>query len=117
MVAFLVKWTVGERSYDLHQQKLFINHKDAVDFVESLKRSHEDCFSKLKSVSILNELRNDFDSKYKGTAIKVGDCIDALQDLKDKLIKEEPDASRVKCLQIDNSIESLLNVVNSVLDY
>lgn len=114
MSAFLVKWTTGERSYDLHQQKMFKNHKDAVDFVESLNRSYEDSLSKLKSVSISNEFGDDFHSKFKDTAIKVCDCIDSLQNLKE-VIKESDDLRVYKHSLIDASISLLIDVVNKVL--
>jgi flagellin-specific chaperone FliS len=112
MNTYFVNWSVGQKTYIFHDRKCFIDYNKAMEFIDDLKRTYDGTTSRLMEANITI----DCDSYSDKTVKKVVDCIDVLQNLKDKLIEEDSDESHAKCLSIDNSIESLLNIINSVLE-
>lgn len=117
MNTYFVNWSVGQKTYIFRDRKCFTDYDKAMEFIDDLKRTYEGTTSRLMGANITSGTFIDCDSYSARTAKKVVDCIDVLQNLKDKLIEEEADASHAKCLAIDNSIDSLLNVINSLLEY
>lgn len=117
MNTYFVNWSVGQKTYTFHDRKCFIDYNKAMEFIDDLKRTYEGTTSRLIGAKITSGTFIGCDPYSAKKIKKVVDCIDVLQNLKDKFIEEESDALHEKCLSIDNSIDSLLNVINSVLEY